>query len=204
MNHELKRICAARFDCRRTGCGAEPGQRSRLCPARAERQRVGQRLRRQRRRRGGRQHDLLQSGRTDPAARDAGGGGRCRRSMCTPSSAGPAATRSPSRGAPVRCGTNDGGNAGGWAFVPSLYFSAPIGDRWAVGLGVGAPFGLKTEYESNWLGRFQGIKSELTTINVNPSRRLQGERQDLARRRRQLAEGGRHADQRGASSAPAD
>ena len=69
----------------------------------------------------------------------------------------------------VPLGTNDGGDAGGWGFVPSLYFSAPIGDRWAVGLGVGAPFGLKTEYESNWMGRFLGIKSELTTINVNPS-----------------------------------
>ena len=36
-------------------------------------------------------------------------------------------------------------------------------------MGVGAPFGLKTEYESNWMGRFLGIKSELTTVNVNPS-----------------------------------
>jgi long-chain fatty acid transport protein len=77
------------------------------------------------------------------------------------------ASQTPPTGIPL--GTNDGGNAGGWAFVPSLYFSAPIGDRWAVGLGVGAPFGLKTEYESNWMGRFLGIKSELTTINVNPS-----------------------------------
>lgn len=69
----------------------------------------------------------------------------------------------------VAVGTNTGGNAGGGAFVPSLYFSAPIGDRLALGIGVGAPFGLKTEYESNWLGRFQGIKSELKTININPA-----------------------------------
>ena len=66
-------------------------------------------------------------------------------------------------------GTNTGGNAGGWAFVPSLYFSAPIGERFAAGIGVNAPFGLTTEYDSSWLGRFQGIKSQLTTINVNPS-----------------------------------
>jgi long-chain fatty acid transport protein len=31
------------------------------------------------------------------------------------------------------------------------------------------PFGLKTEYDSNWIGRFQGIKSEVQTININPS-----------------------------------
>ena len=77
------------------------------------------------------------------------------------------ASQTPAAGGPL--GTNDGGNAGGWGFVPSAYFSAPIGDRWAVGIGVGAPFGLKTEYESNWMGRFLGIKSELTTVNVNPS-----------------------------------
>jgi long-chain fatty acid transport protein len=69
----------------------------------------------------------------------------------------------------IPLGTNDGGNAGGWGFVPSAYFSAPIGERWAVGVGVGAPFGLKTEYESNWMGRFLGVKSELTTVNINPS-----------------------------------
>jgi long-chain fatty acid transport protein len=70
---------------------------------------------------------------------------------------------------PIPLGTDEGGNAGGWAVVPSLYFSMPIGDRFAAGIGVGAPFGLVTEYDDDWLGRFQGIKSELTTININPS-----------------------------------
>ncbi len=80
-------------------------------------------------------------------------------------------TASQTAGAPVTVplGNNTGGNLGGWGFVPAAYFSTPVGDRWAVGLGVGAPFGLKTEYESNWMGRFLGIKSEVTTINVNPS-----------------------------------
>jgi long-chain fatty acid transport protein len=66
-------------------------------------------------------------------------------------------------------GTETGGNLGGWALVPAAYFSLPIGERLAIGVGVGAPFGLKTEYEDDWLGRYQGIKSELKTINVNPS-----------------------------------
>jgi len=69
----------------------------------------------------------------------------------------------------VPLGTNTGGNAGGWSFVPSFYFSAPVGDRWAVGVGVGAPFGLKTDYEANWMGRFLGIESEVKTVNINPS-----------------------------------
>ena len=63
----------------------------------------------------------------------------------------------------------NGGDAGGIAVVPNFYFVMPIGDRLNFGVGVNAPFGLKTEYDDNWAGRFQGIKSELMTINVNPA-----------------------------------
>ena len=63
----------------------------------------------------------------------------------------------------------NGGDAGGIAVVPNFYFVMPIGDRLNIGVGVNAPFGLKTEYDDNWAGRFQGIKSELMTINVNPA-----------------------------------
>jgi long-chain fatty acid transport protein len=31
------------------------------------------------------------------------------------------------------------------------------------------PFGLKTEYDPAWVGRFQGIKAEIKTLNVNPA-----------------------------------
>jgi long-chain fatty acid transport protein len=63
----------------------------------------------------------------------------------------------------------NGGNAGDWAMVPNLYYSWQINPQIFVGLGVNAPFGLKTEYETDWVGRFHGIHSELTTVNVNPS-----------------------------------
>jgi long-chain fatty acid transport protein len=63
----------------------------------------------------------------------------------------------------------NGGDAGDTAFVPNLYLVKPFGERLRFGLGVNAPFGLATEYDSNWIGRFQGIKSELTTVNINPS-----------------------------------
>ena len=70
---------------------------------------------------------------------------------------------------PLGLGTGTGGEAGDLAIVPNLYFSMPVGEKLAFGLGVNAPFGLKTEYEDTWLGRFQGIKSDLKTLNVNPS-----------------------------------
>ena len=64
---------------------------------------------------------------------------------------------------------HDGGDAGSLNVVPNLYLSVPVGDRFAVGLGVGAPFGLVTEYGDGWIGRFQALKSEIKTVNVNPS-----------------------------------
>ena len=63
----------------------------------------------------------------------------------------------------------NGGEAGGVAFIPNFYLTTPINDKWTVGLGVNAPFGLKTEYDSTWVGRYQGINSELMSYNINPA-----------------------------------
>jgi long-chain fatty acid transport protein len=63
----------------------------------------------------------------------------------------------------------EGGNAGDLAFVPNMYFKMDINDSIKFGIGINAPFGLKTEYDKDWLGRFQGIKSDLKTININPA-----------------------------------
>lgn len=65
---------------------------------------------------------------------------------------------------------SNGGDAGGWAAVPNAYFSWQLTPQWHAGVGISAPFGLATEYEDpNWIGRFHSIKSEIKTINVNPS-----------------------------------
>jgi long-chain fatty acid transport protein len=63
----------------------------------------------------------------------------------------------------------NGGDAGDWAFVPNLYYAKAVNDSFRLGIGVNAPFGLKTEYDDNWVGRYHAIKSELQTININPS-----------------------------------
>ena len=62
-----------------------------------------------------------------------------------------------------------GGNPGGTVFLPNLYAVFAVTDRVKFGLGVSAPWGLATEYDATWLGRFQAIKSEITSININPS-----------------------------------
>ncbi len=66
-------------------------------------------------------------------------------------------------------GTVTGGDAGSWALVPNAYFAMEVSPQMRVGLGIGAPFGLQTEYDATWVGRYQGIKSRLETINLNPS-----------------------------------
>lgn len=64
---------------------------------------------------------------------------------------------------------NNGGNAGSWHAVPNLYLSGRLTDNLSLGFGVSAPFGLATEYDSGWVGRAQTIKSEIRTVNFNPS-----------------------------------
>jgi len=63
----------------------------------------------------------------------------------------------------------NGGDAGGWAAVPNGYLSWQLTPDLFLGFGVSAPFGLATEYDNDWIGRYQSIKSEITTINYNPS-----------------------------------
>lgn len=65
--------------------------------------------------------------------------------------------------------TGRGGDAGNLAVVPNLYFAHRLNDDLVLGIGVNAPFGLVTEYADNWTGRYHGIKSDLMTININPS-----------------------------------
>ncbi|MBT9540695.1 OmpP1/FadL family transporter [Thiobacillus sp.] len=66
-------------------------------------------------------------------------------------------------------GGGDGGDAGDLAFVPNAYFAYRLSPDVRLGVGLYAPFGLKTEYDSSWMGRTQAIKSELKTINLNPA-----------------------------------
>lgn len=63
----------------------------------------------------------------------------------------------------------NGGDAGDWAGIPAGYMSWQLTDRLFAGLGIGAPFGLKTQYNNDWAGRFHAVKSELKTVNINPS-----------------------------------
>jgi long-chain fatty acid transport protein len=53
------------------------------------------------------------------------------------------------------------------ALLPSLYYVHPLSKDFALGAGINAPFGLTTEYDSTWAGRYHAVKSEIKTINFN-------------------------------------
>jgi long-chain fatty acid transport protein len=74
-----------------------------------------------------------------------------------------------SSGAAFQTAGGNGGDAGGMAVVPNAYMMTELDSAWRFGVGINVPFGLQTEYDSTWIGRFQAIKSSLQAINLNPS-----------------------------------
>jgi long-chain fatty acid transport protein len=63
----------------------------------------------------------------------------------------------------------NGGSGGESAFVPALHATWMLNPQWAVGLTINAPFGLATEWDQRWAGQFHAIKSEVETLNINPT-----------------------------------
>lgn len=63
----------------------------------------------------------------------------------------------------------DGGDGGGWGFIPNGYLSWAVNKDLYLGVGVGAPFGMKTEYGNTWLGAAQAVSFDIKTYNINPS-----------------------------------
>lgn len=73
----------------------------------------------------------------------------------------------PLGGAPF-AGSN-GGDAGDTAFVPNFYYMYDYSPTIKLGIGVNVPFGLKTEYDRDWVGRYHAVLSELKTVNISPT-----------------------------------
>ena len=63
----------------------------------------------------------------------------------------------------------DGGNPVGLNWVPNIYYATDIAPRLKAGIGINSPFGLKTEYPADWIGRYHAIDSVLKSLNINPS-----------------------------------
>lgn len=53
------------------------------------------------------------------------------------------------------------------AFIPNLYFVAPVNDKLALGAGMNVNFGLKSEYGRDYAAGLFGGETKLSTINLN-------------------------------------
>ncbi len=63
----------------------------------------------------------------------------------------------------------DGGEAGDLTPVPAMSFVKPLSGQFeylTLGAMVSAPFGLKTEYDPDWVGRYHAIKSDVKIIDL--------------------------------------
>lgn len=56
-----------------------------------------------------------------------------------------------------------------WQPMPAGFAQYNVNDKFFVGGGIYAPFGLKTEYKSNWFGNQQAILSKLAIVDFNVS-----------------------------------
>lgn len=68
--------------------------------------------------------------------------------------------------------SNDGVKNGSKTIVspiPGLYFVHPINNRLNFGLSINGPFGSKTEYDEDWVGRYHATETDMKTFNINPS-----------------------------------
>src|SRR5690606_38561948 len=72
-------------------------------------------------------------------------------------------------GATMPYGGSNDGDMVPFTAVPMGYYVKPIDDKWAVGVGIYVPFGLVTDYESGYQGRYFGDYSEVRVITVQPT-----------------------------------
>jgi long-chain fatty acid transport protein len=66
-------------------------------------------------------------------------------------------------GRPISGG--NGGDAGTTLPVPALAFATKVSDRVNVGIALDVPFGFQTEYDRNWIGRYDAIKTKLQSFD---------------------------------------
>lgn len=63
-------------------------------------------------------------------------------------------------------GSTQGGDA---KAAPNMYISLPITKELVFGLGANAPYGMRTDWNSGWIGQYQALTTDVKTININPS-----------------------------------
>jgi len=66
---------------------------------------------------------------------------------------------------------DSGGTADGeknWNFPSNAYYTHQASNKLSVGFGLFFPFGMSTEWDDDYEGRYLGTSGEITTLNINP------------------------------------
>ena len=56
-----------------------------------------------------------------------------------------------------------------WFFPPHAYYTQQINDQWWGGIGLFSRFGLGTEFNPQWPGRYNSYYAEIQTVEINPN-----------------------------------
>jgi len=56
-----------------------------------------------------------------------------------------------------------------WVPIPQFFAQYNLNDRWSLGMGVYAPFGLKTDYDADWFASDTAVLSKLDIVDFNIS-----------------------------------
>ena len=70
-------------------------------------------------------------------------------------------------GRPISGG--NGGDGGTTLPVPALFIATKVSDRVNLGLGFNVPFGFQTEYDHDWAGRYDALKSRFQSMDATLS-----------------------------------
>lgn len=82
---------------------------------------------------------------------------------------GDGASRATGFGGSAITGNSQPGNAGENILVPALYGVWDLNPSVKLGLAITAPWGLTSDYDPDWTGRYHALRSELKTYNVTPT-----------------------------------
>jgi long-chain fatty acid transport protein len=66
-------------------------------------------------------------------------------------------------------GPSSTGNIASSAVIPTVYAMWMVNPDLRLGISVNVPFGLTTNYDSGWMGRYQALKSHLQTLDIAPA-----------------------------------
>lgn len=55
-----------------------------------------------------------------------------------------------------------------WHFPSNLYYTHQVNEKLSTGFGLFFPFGLSTEWDDDYEGRYLGTSGEILTLNINP------------------------------------